>query len=206
MKKISNLFSVPVLEAVINNPTSINNRIIPEIENLFNRLQNKRVLSYRWKNNIHTSDQTNLGWSSFDEHDISKDANFKFFFDELSPIIGEFFNQLNYYGQWHYTNAWCNVYPKNAYVPCHDHRGVHWSGVYYVQADESCGELLVTDPKEYALSHEPENTMFRGNRISSFNPIPGKIIIFPGYLKHETDPNLSERDRKIISFNVNCDE
>ena len=206
MKKILNLFSVPVLEAVIDDATTLNDRLVPEIKSLFNRLDSKRVLSYRWKNNDHSPIKTDLGWSSFNEHDISKDKNFDFFFAVLSPIVSEFFHQLNYHGNWYYTNAWCNVYPKNAYVPCHDHRGVHWSGVYYAQADTNCGELLVTDPKEYALSNEPENTMFRGNRITSFDPVPGKILVFPGYLKHETDPNLSDRNRKIISFNINCDE
>jgi uncharacterized protein (TIGR02466 family) len=206
MKKILNLFSVPVLEMVVDNAEQINSRLVPEVKSLFNRLDHKRVLSYRWKNNIQSALQTELGWSSFNEHDISKDSKFDFFFEIINPIITDFFKQLQYVENWYYTNAWCNVYPKNSYVPCHDHRGVHWSGVYYAQADTDCGELMLLDPKEYALSFEPENTMFRGNRISSFAPVPGKLIIFPGYLKHETDPNLSDRNRKIISFNINCHE
>lgn len=206
MKRILNLFSVPVLEAVVQDAVSVNERLVPEIKGLFNRLDSKRVLSYRWKNDEHSPIKTDLGWSSFNEHDISKDSNFDFFFEIINPIITDFFHQLNYQGNWYYTNAWCNVYPKNAYVPAHDHRGVHWSGVYYAQADTFCGELIVIDPKEYALAYEPENTMFRGNIMSSFEPMEGKLIVFPGYLKHETDPNLSDRNRKIVSFNINCHE
>ena len=202
MKRIVNLFPVTVLEAIINQP--LNERLILEINNLFSNSSSNRVLSHRWKNNVQEAAHNQLGYSSFNESDISKDPNFKFFFDAITPTIDEFLKQLGYTSNWRFENAWSNVYPKGAYVPLHDHRGVHWSAVYYVQADSNCGELLIIDPKEYALAHEPENTMYRGNRLSSFVPTPGKLIMFPGYLKHESDPNQSDSDRIIISFNINC--
>ena len=204
MKRIVNLFPVTVLEVDIDQSLLLNNQLLSMIKNLFENSTSNRVLSHHWKHNIQESTHSKLGYSSFNESDISKDPNFKFFFDAITPTINEFFQQLDYTSKWKFENSWSNIYPKGAYVPTHDHRGVHWSAVYYVQADNNCGELLVIDPKEYALSYEPENTKYRGNHLSSFVPVPGKLIMFPGYLKHESDPNQSDSDRIIISFNVNC--
>ena len=206
MKKIINCFAVPVLRAVVDDHAELNLKLIPEITKLFKTATHNRVLSYKWKYNIQDSDKSVLGYSSFNESDISKDPNFKFFFDKIFPVVSEFFLQLDYTGTWRYENAWSNIYPQGAYVPLHDHRGVHWSAVYYVQADPNCGKLLLSDPKEYALSHEPENTRFRGNQSQSFTPFPGKLIMFPGYVKHESEPNESDSDRIIISFNIICND
>jgi hypothetical protein len=178
MKRILNLFSVPVLETAVTDVNNLNKDLISSIEELFALDDSKRILSHMWKNNLQANVKSELGYSSF--------------------------AQLNFTGNWRWENAWCNVYPLGAYVPLHDHRGVHWSGVYYVQAEPACGELLLIDPKEYALANEPDNTLYRGNKITNFVPQPGKLVMFPGYLKHESEPNQSDKDRIIISFNINC--
>lgn len=206
MKRIVNLFPVPVLEAVIDQHDKFSQQLKSAVLELFNTSTNNRVLSHKWKDNIQDSKHSALGYSSFNESDISIDPRFKFFFDSIQPTIAEFFQQLGHTSNWRFANAWSNVYPQGAFVPLHDHRGVHWSAVYYVQADANCGELITVDPKEYALGNEPENTRYRGNRMSSFTPTPGKLIMFPGYLKHECEPNESGTDRIIISFNINCND
>lgn len=204
MRKITNIFPVSLLDADIDNFQLLNAELIPKISNLFDSIKEKRVLSHSWKDFVLTETKESLGYSSFNDHDLSKDTNFEFFFIEISELITEFFSRLGYTQRWSFENAWCNIYPENAFVPLHDHRGIHWSGVYYVQAEKNCGDIIFTDPKEYALSFEPENTMYRGNNDFRIEPTPGKILLFPGYLKHETKPNLSNSDRIIISFNINC--
>lgn len=206
MKKILNLFSVPMLEATVADVDILNCHLLNSIAELFDKNDSKRILSHMWKNNLQQNEKSNLGYSSFNQHDILQHEKFQDLFSTLSPIIDSFFLQLYFNGTWRWENAWCNVYPSHAYVPLHDHRGVHWSGVYYVQADPSCGQLLLTDPKEYALSNEPASTFNRGNMISSIIPLAGKFVLFPGYLKHESEPNESINDRVIISFNINCSE
>lgn len=206
MRKIVNIFPVTILDATLDSSDNINKMLIPKLYELFDTTDSKRMLSHNWKNFVLSADRSKSGYSSFNDSDLAVDPNFKFFFDKLSTLISEFLAQLGYTGKWKFENAWSNIYPTDAFVPLHDHRGLHWSGVYYVQAEEHCGDLILVDPKEYALANEPENTMYRGNNDFRVEPTPGKVLIFPGYLKHETAPNTSNTDRIIISFNIKCYE
>ena len=121
----------------------------------------------------------------------------------LSQQWEDFVVSSDNHDDWHFVNSWAAVYPKGAWVPLHDHKLMEWSGVYYVSAPKDCGDIVFTDPKEYALAAEPPSTRWRGNYKQKFNPTNGKLILFPSYVKHESVPNLSEEDRIIISFNIN---
>jgi uncharacterized protein (TIGR02466 family) len=206
MRKIVNIFPVTILDATLDGSDDINKMLIPKLYELFDTTDSKRMLSHNWKDFVLTNERSRSGYSSFNDSDLAVDPNFKFFFDKLSTLVAEFLAQLGYTGKWKFENSWSNIYPADAFVPLHDHRGLHWSGVYYVQAEERCGDLILVDPKEYALANEPENTMYRGNNDFRVEPTPGKVLIFPGYLKHETAPNKSNNDRIIISFNIKCYE
>ena len=202
MKKIVNLFPVVTLEAIIDDYESINTRLMSEIEKLFDNDEEKRVLSHKWNSFVIKRDKDPLGYTSYNGSNLIEHPDFKFFYDHIGGLITDFFAQLDYHEEWNFYNSWASVYPKGAFVPSHDHRPFHWSGAYYVKALDNCGDIRFTDPKEYALQNEPTNTSFRGNLQQSVTPTPGKLLVFPSYLKHETMPNESAEDRIIISFNI----
>jgi len=204
MKKIINAFAVPVLEAIIPDASTLNKSLHLKIQTLFDTIDDKRLLSHYWHSNILTDIAADVGYSSFNHGNLIDNENFNDFFTAISPIITDFFNQLDFNQTWNFTNAWANVYPHGSFVPHHNHGTAHWSGSYYVNAAENCGDLILLDPKEYALSNEPSFTKWRGNMTFPISVVPGKLVIFPGYLKHETNPNLSLEDRVIISFNILC--
>lgn len=208
-KKIINSFSVPVLEAKFENVEDLNMRLSSTITQMFENMDDKRLLSYEWDNFILTDNNSpSTGYSSFNHGNLVEDSRFTEVFDLISPIISDFLKQLNYPAarpyedNWSFENAWANVYPEGAWVPAHNHTPCQWSGVYYVKAATNCGNISFTDPKEYALSNEPEFTRFRGNHKMVMDVEDGKLFMFPGYLKHETQPNHSGEDRIIISFNI----
>lgn len=203
MKKIMNIFPVVSLEAIIDNHEEINARLLTEMESLFADGVKKRVLSYKWNDFLVTDEKHQLGYTSFNTTSLSEEPNFKFFYDHIQELITDFFHQLEYHEEWYFVNSWASVYPKGAYIPLHDHKPLQWSGAYYVKAHPNCGDILFTDPKEYALQNEPLNTMHRGNKQHRVSPVPGMLLLFPGYLKHETFPNETDEDRIIISFNIN---
>tara|TARA_R110000868_G_scaffold400131_2_gene674320 strand:- start:649 stop:1275 length:627 start_codon:yes stop_codon:yes gene_type:complete len=205
MKLIRPLFPVPTLEAIIDDYETVNNKLITEIDVIFNSDSKKRVLSHKWTIPTFTDEKDSLGYTNFDPTaptSLTTDPNFKFFFDHLAPLISEFFSQLDYYGPWQYVNGWASVYPKGAWVPLHNHSPLHWSAAYYVKTHNDCGDILFTDPKEYALANEPKNTKWRGDVGHAVTPTDGMLLIFPSYLKHETLPNEVDKDRIIISFNI----
>ena len=130
--------------------------------------------------------------------------NLIFFYQRIGVLIRDFFNQLGYTGPWKYVNSWAAIYPNGAFVPRHNHGDVHWSGVYYVNASNNCGDILFDDPKEYSLTNEPEGFMHRGAGGQRFRPESGKLLLWPGYVKHFSLPNNTNIQRTIISFNINC--
>ena len=206
MKKIINAFSVPILESKLHNVEQLNNTLSTEIINLFSTMEDKRLLSYEWNNRVLTDNPASTGYSSFDNGSLTNNQNFNKFFQTISPIITEFFSQLEYSGSWQFDNAWANVYPQGAFVPAHSHGTAHWSGSYYVDAEWGCGDLILIDPKENALSNEPQYTKWRGHKDYPIKVEPGNLVVFPGYLKHQTLPNQSGVDRIIISFNITCND
>jgi hypothetical protein len=65
MKKISKIFPVMMMEAVVDDYESINSQLTIEITSLFDKINEKRVLSHKWDDFIITEDSHSLGYSSF---------------------------------------------------------------------------------------------------------------------------------------------
>ena len=109
-------------------------------------------------------------------------------------------------------NMWANINPPGGYNRPHIHPNVLWSGVYFVQAPADSGNLTFTDPRPQAqmivpryaangqLPAEVWNEVF-------YEPVEGRMILFPAWLMHEVHPNRSNNegsagDRIGVSFNL----
>ena len=109
-------------------------------------------------------------------------------------------------------NMWANINPRHGYNRSHYHPNVLWSGVYYVQAPQNCGNICFFDPRTEASmimprvrSDQPRKPQTLNE--TSFAAIEGRIILFPAWLSHEVEANMSEAegragDRISISFNI----
>jgi len=99
---------------------------------------------------------------------------------------------------------WLSVYPDGGYIPEHVHANSIFSGVFYAKAEPNAGNLVFSDPAWIT------KTMFQVSDINkSFfrtrDEIPvetGKVILFPGWLPHSSQPNKSGQNRIIIGFNI----
>ena len=106
---------------------------------------------------------------------------------------------------------WANINPYGAYNRNHNHPGSLWSGVYYVQTPKKSGRLLVHDPRDQAHMQVPEfakgsKPNFSHRAHLFLEPKPGRCVIFPAWLRHEVEPNMTDKtgqdgDRISISFN-----
>jgi uncharacterized protein (TIGR02466 family) len=109
-------------------------------------------------------------------------------------------------------NMWANVHPRHAFNRSHIHPNVLWSGVYYVQAPPGAGRIYFTDPRPQALAFTPRYAPDAPRKPLAwsevyFEPIEGRLLLFPAWLQHEVEPNLSEEggpagDRISVSFNL----
>lgn len=103
---------------------------------------------------------------------------------------------------------WVNISPKYAYNALHDHPQSLVSGVYYVQVNEQSGALRFRDPRAgkrispWPIDKEKKTDQRHWDRVT-YQPIAGRLILFPSWLEHDVEANLSEQERISISFNMN---
>jgi len=102
------------------------------------------------------------------------------------------------------TNCWANENDKDSSNVIHNHPRSALSGVYYVQTPENCGDLFFRDPREAPAMVEPpmrERTSWTFQKVT-YKPQVGRLLIFPSWLMHGVEPNLSDQTRVCVSFNV----
>ena len=101
--------------------------------------------------------------------------------------------------------AWLNISPPGASNQIHYHPNCHFSGVYYISLDpQSCGSIYFRDPRVASrmMTYPVDRlTEFTASELR-MPPEEGRMYVFPGWLEHGVDENLSDRDRISISFNV----
>ena len=118
-------------------------------------------------------------------------------FCELQAIDGELVIQ----------NMWININEFKDYNKSHTHPNAHWSGVYYIKTPENCGNIIFESPAHDIMDHTYYATKFKDqnvyNSITHWQEAKENILyIFPGWLKHRVEPNLSDENRISISFNI----
>ena len=111
------------------------------------------------------------------------------------------------------SNMCANINYKYAYNRYHEHSNCLWAGVYYVQSPSNCGNIMFH--KEWARYQSTNKPVFRHSTpVHSyqwdsvfFKPIEGRIILFPSWMGHQVEQNLTDIEgqdgyRISISFNV----
>jgi len=108
-------------------------------------------------------------------------------------------------------SMWANINPRHASNRHHTHPHALWSGVFYVQTPPECGLLYFSDPRVQAQVLTPYYDLEKRSPVTwgevHYQPIEGRLIVFPGWLPHAVQPNLTTRtgpagDRISISFNI----
>ena len=102
------------------------------------------------------------------------------------------------------TNMWAIINKGGAANARHHHGNSSLSAAYYVRAPKNSGDIVFYDPRpapvySHPISNKPNLLNAMSNSIS---PIEGLLVLFPGYLDHSVNENLSNEERIVISFNI----
>jgi uncharacterized protein (TIGR02466 family) len=103
-------------------------------------------------------------------------------------------------------DGWANVSRNGCYNSVHNHPHSLWSGVYYVsmgQPDDDRpenGRLELLDPRTGANMVYMQSTRLDERYL--IEPIPGLMVVFPGWLKHYVHPFFGDGDRISVAFNL----
>ena len=186
-------FSVPFFYFDIENSKELNRELVRDI--------------YKWKEEDKEGvlRSNKHGWHS------TIVMHYREEFDKITNAINDvqksIATQEGYNSDWRLIvdSMWANVSPKHAYNMFHTHPNALWSGVYYVQCPENCGRIKF--PNVYKHCAEPvydDNLEeLHPHQWASvyYEPIEGRLILFPSDRGHEVEQNLSDTDRISISFN-----
>jgi uncharacterized protein (TIGR02466 family) len=185
-------------------PTPIWHFDIPNYEQLNKKLL-KAIYDEKQKDHQGVSWSNGLGWHSKDN--LNQHADFQAIAKiattnalESGQEIGFDLTKFTMI----ITNCWAVVNPKFAFNFVHNHPNSVLSGVYYVKAAENCGGIFFRDPRDVAHMFMPALTELSPWTIQkiTYKATEGKMIIFPSWLNHGVEPNLSDEERVCISFNI----
>ena len=101
-------------------------------------------------------------------------------------------------------NMWSIVNTGGASNARHHHGNSDISAAYYVRAPKNCGDIVFYDPRPAPVfSHPKSNNPNSLNcMVNSITPVEGSLVLFPSYLDHSVNANLSSEERIVISFNI----
>ena len=118
-----------------------------------------------------------------------------------------YWDELGYYPDLYpkIYQSWITKYHHGGFIDKHDHIPASLSGVLYLSASPEQGNLVFENPLELWLRTQPYSADKRkGSFFEREIPVTtGDLIMFPAYLRHYTLPNRSQKDRIIMSFNLN---
>jgi len=100
------------------------------------------------------------------------------------------------------NQCWANIHKRNSITLQHSHSLMPIVATFYVQADPGSGGLVLTNPMEYGLTHIPFSTVIEDKIETIINIETCNLILFPGWIRHKTEENLSNSDRIVLSYNV----
>ena len=171
----------------------------PEKLNLY---LEKHILE--WSNQDKGVSKTNVnGWHS------QTDMNHK---KEYEPLIKELFTMQNEIIQEERLNMepklgnmWANINPPGGYNQSHLHPNSLFSGAYYIKTPPNSGRLQLMDPRPGVQQCMPPRKKVKLPRElwreTYYDPVPGRIIMFPAWMWHKVGINKSNDTRISVSFN-----
>lgn len=187
---LENVFTTPIFYDFLN----IDVKLLEEYAYKKQKQSEGRIISNR------------LGWQSNDIQGDKELKNLIFLIQERLTTVAEHSN-LKHNVRIIIDNVWININKKYSYNTIHDHTNSYFSGVFYVKALHNSGKINFFNPLKVHKFFFSEEYINNYNNFTSsiwnYDPEPCKLILFPSWIEHSVDQNLSDSDRISISFNTN---
>lgn len=193
MNKPNLLFPTPVWTLQLDNYKNIN-------EQMYNYIKSKQI-----NDEIGINKSNVKGWHSndFDLND-KEPQNFITF---ILPSIEKVMVDMNWEKQKQIAkinNMWAIVNIGGSTNLRHQHGNSTISGAYYIRAPLNSGDIVFYDPRPAPVYSHPNVVApnFLNAQVNGITPKEGALVLFPSYLDHSVNENLSNEERIVISFNI----
>ncbi len=193
MTKPNLLFPTPVWTIQLDNYKNVN-------EQMFSYIKSKQKTD-----KIGVSKSNIKGWHSTDFDLNDKDP--QTFISFILPAIEQVMTDMNWDKEKQIAkinNMWAIVNTGGSTNLRHQHGNSTISGAYYVRAPMNSGDIVFYDPRPAPVYSHPNitNPNFLNAQVNGVNPKEGALVLFPSFLDHSVNENISSSERIVISFNI----
>ena len=193
MNKPNLLFPTPIWTISSDNYNEINE----EMYSFIKAEQNKDQKGIN-KSNV-------KGWHSTDFDLNDKDP--QTFISFILPAIEKVMTDMNWDKEKQsvkISNMWAIINTGGSTNSRHQHGNSTISGAYYVRAPKNCGDIVFYDPRPAPVFYYPTavSSNLLNAQVNGITPKEGALILFPSYIDHSVNENLSNEERIVISFNI----
>ena len=193
MSKPNLFFSTPVWTFQINNYENVN-------EEMYNYIKSEQK-----KDGTGITKSNIKGWHSKDFSLETKEP--QNFINLILPSIEQVMVDMNWEKQKQkirISNMWAIINTGGSANTRHQHGNSTISGAYYVRAPKNSGDIIFYDPRPAPVYTYPNalSPNLLNAQIHGISPNEGSLVLFPSYLDHSVNENLSNDERIVISFNL----
>ena len=193
MTKPNLIFSTPVWTIQLDNYNDVN-------EQMYNYIK-----SAQENDKIGITKSNIKGWHS-EDFDLNQ-KEIQNFIAMISPSIEKVMDDMSWEKNKQIAkinNMWAIINTGGSANIRHQHGNSTISGAYYVRAPENSGDIVFYDPRPAPVYSHPNinKPNFLNAQVNSISPKEGALILFPSYLDHSVNENISNKERIVISFNI----
>ena len=112
------------------------------------------------------------------------------------------------YKKLEYSALWFNINKKGNYNISHHHPCCDLAGLLWIKTPPKCGRTVFESSYSYLSSNHLDslNEEYKSDTNNficfNFNPVEGRMLIFPSHLRHSVEANESDEERVSVSFNL----
>ena len=126
------------------------------------------------------------------------------FFNELQKKMVDIYADMGILKKPELLNYWIIVNNKYAYNQTHNHPFSFFSGAFYIKVPENSGKITFKRPDPMADWLKLDVMNDNNSQMLRIEPKVDRLIVFPSYLEHCVEQNLTEDEddtRIVLSFN-----
>lgn len=167
-------------------------KLKPKIDDLFNKVETNSKLEYGDAVSTVSIDP------SLQPHTWEELADFQYWLGERISDIRRDYDFT--YTCSEVTKSWFNKHLKGGLTVEHNHNFSTFVVAAYIKMPLNSGFIEFKDPLEYHKSSWPifpEESLYKSVPAET-----NDVLIFPGWVKHRVQPNLTDEERIVMTFNI----